>query len=443
MSQNQPNSTSPEKSQKPQEDLNGFKPVHKNTLNLYFKNGSEKFNFDQTKKETSENLEDAVVINEEKMKPFNFSKLEKSESQKSSPSPTSAFSWSKFKFTRNNSSEQLPQLDGNKNVKSQFKKVVSESNLEKYLKKQPEERKVEKKPTEMSYEEFLKRGNQIGIEDVDEAQVASLESDMVIEGDIDISPSSSADTESYPYSIDSACISQTDLYLDSQKSSSESQNFLSDSQIKTLTKIGPQSQQNDEIHIDVENKVNMTPNLDTSKDDLFEDNPDTKQAITSEATSKHITSVSNNVFKLNSIYFKSGIDKNGSKADEMSESEPQEIVNLIDSDDDDTQEISSKNMSISTPKNIESPANPTSKSSMKSGCRVSGLRKGSKKQSKTVVNDAKQQNLKDMFSKFAHQKGDHPKLTHKNEVMSEDDKYTPEGCKSILGTKSGTQKRIL
>ena len=121
------------------------------------------------------------------------------------------------------------------------------------FKKQPE-KKVEKKPTEMSCEECLKRGNQIGIEgnDDDETKVASNESDTVIEGDSDISPSSSADTESYPYSIDSACISQTDLYLDSQNSSSESQNVSSDSQIKTLTKIGPPGQQNDETHIDVE-----------------------------------------------------------------------------------------------------------------------------------------------------------------------------------------------
>ena len=164
-----------------------------------------------------------------------------------------------------------------------------------------------------------------------------------------ISPSSSTDTESYPYIIVYACILQTDLYLDSQKSSSESQNVSSDSQIKNLAKIGPQSQQNHEIHINIENEVNTTPNLDFSKDDLFEDTPDTKEAITSEATSKHVTSASNNIFKLNSIYFKSGIGKNGSKENEMSESEPQEIVSLIDSDDDDTQEISSKNMSISTP----------------------------------------------------------------------------------------------
>ena len=47
--------------------------------------------------------------------------------------------------------------------KKLFRKVIW-----RFFKKQPEEKKVEKKPTEMSYEEFLKRGNQIGIEGGDD-----------------------------------------------------------------------------------------------------------------------------------------------------------------------------------------------------------------------------------------------------------------------------------
>ena len=370
-------------------------------------------------------MEDAVFVSEEKVKPFSFSKLDKNDSQKSSPSPTSAFNWSKFKFARNNSSEQLPQLDGYKTTSSQFKKV-SESSLEKFFKKKPEAKEVKKEQTEMSYEEFLKRGNQSKVENNDgDALVESLESDAVVEEDSGISPPSSADTESYPYSIDSACISQTDLYLDSQKSTSESQNFSSDSQIKTSER-NFQNEQNDV-------KEWGTPNLDTSKHDPFIDNNDKSSAISNAAKGKLATSAGNNAFKMNSIYFKSGNDQK-----KTSESEPQDVVSLIDSDDDDVaQAINSKNRSISTPKNIKSSTNPTSKSSMKSGCRVSGLRRGSKKQNKTVVDDGKQQNLKDMFSKFAHQKGDQPKLTHNNSVTLEDDKYTPEGCKSSLGAKSG------
>ena len=396
---------------------------------MYFKNESEKSNLDQTNQETIENSEDAVFVSEEKVKPFSFSKLDKNDSQKSSPSPTSAFSWSKFKFARNNSSDQLPQLDGYKTTSSQFKKVMSESSLEKFFKKKPEEKEVKKEQTEMSYEEFLKRGKTENEDDDGDALVESLESDTVVEEDSGISPPSSADTESYPYSIDSACISQTDLYLDSQKSTSESQNFSSDSQIKTSSERNFQNEQNDV-------KEWATPNLETSKHDPFIDNSDKSFAISNAAKCKLTTSAGSNAFKMNS--------KSGNDQKKTSESKPQDIVSIIDSDDDDVaQAISSKNRSISTPKNIKSPTNPSSKSSIKSGCRVSGLRRGSKKQNKMVVDDGKQQNLKDMFSKFAHQKGDQPKLTHNNSVTLEDDKYTPEGCKSSLGAKSGIQKRIL
>ena len=355
---------------------------------------------------------------------------------------------------------------------------MSESSLEKFFKKKPEEKIVKKVPTEMSYEDFLKREDKAearkdgddcnvldddgyalddngyalddnggalddsgyALDDNGGALANSLESDKDTGLGSGISQSS-ANSGSYPYSIDSACISQTDFHLDSQKSASESQNLSSDSQTKYSTEKNHQNVIYDELG---EVKQDDIPNVDTSGLHLLVDNNDNKSATTSGVNDKSTPSATKNAFKMNSIYFKSGSDEKANKQNESSESEPQEVVSLIDSDEDDnTQTTNCKNRSISTPKSIKSPANSTSKNSMKSGCRVSGLRRGSKKQGKTAVDDGKQQNLRDMFSKFAHRKDSQPKLTHDNKNTLEDDKYTPEGAKSSLGTKSGIQKRIL
>ena len=348
---------------------------------------------------------------------------------------------------------------------------MSESSLEKFFKKKPEEKTVKKVPTEMSYEEFLKKGDEAEArKDGDDCNVLdddggaldddggalddnggaldddggalddSLESDKDTGLGCGLSQSS-ANSGSYPYSIDSACISQTDFHLDSQKSASESQNLSSDSQTKYSTEKNHQNVIHDELG---KVKQDETPNVDTSGLDLVVDNNDNKSATSSGVNDKSTPNATKNVFKMNSIYFKSDNDEKSSEQNKSSESEPQEVVSLIDSDDDDnTQIINAKNSNISTPKNIKSSANSTSKNSTKSGCRVSGLRRGSKKQGKTAVDDGKQQNLRDMFSKFAHRKDSQPKLSHDNKNTFEEDKYTPEGATSSLGMKSGIQKRIL
>ena len=410
--------SSPNKLVKTSEDFSGYKPVHQNTLNMFVKNKSERTDTVQDEKRSDEDWEEVIIEEKRKPKEFCFSKQKMSDSQKSSPSPTSAFSWSKFKFTGHNSEDQLPQLNSNKNVQSQFKKVVSESNLDKFLKAKP----VEKKPVEMSYTEFLSKREDCEQEsNKEEASISSLESSMATseseiavpkskeencETDSENFPLSSASVDSYPYSIDSACISQVDS-LNSQTATSDSQKYLTGSQNKNLN----QTSQDSKLAQD-DTDIAHNDQASLKVDKSIEDEAD--------------KSASSNKSKLNSIYFQSGLNKNNKKDNNSCANvEPAEIVDLIDSDDDSVN--TNNDLNSSTPKCSVKSHNSTSrlpsKSATKSGCRVSGLRKGSK--NKLVVNDEKQQNLRDMFSKFAHKKREVPKLKSDDCMIMNNDKFTP------------------
>ena len=356
-------------------------------------------------------------------KPFSFSKVERNDSQKSSPSPSSAFSWSKFKFARNHSSDELPQLEGNKNVTSQFKKVVSESNLDKFLKK---------KPVEMSYEDFLKRGDKSGtdIGDGDKSAISLEQDTPPSTNNSEIVSLSGASGESYPYSIDSVCISQPGG-LDSQRSGFDSQ---------TVNQDQVDSQR---LRLDEEEAESEQANEGCSKESL---NCDTRKALYNDGESlskenvEKPNSAKNNVFKANSIYFKSGSVSQSKTCDNNYtgvKSEPAEVVTLIDSDEDGEQ----LSLNSGTPKSSTPNRTSPSKVLMKPGCRVSGLRKNSKKNSKSVGSDVKQQNLKDMFSKFAHKKNDVPKLARHDSVTDQD--FTPESSKSTFMIKSEHQRKLL
>ena len=355
-------------------------------------------------------------------KPFSFSKVERNDSQKSSPSPSSAFSWSKFKFARNHSSDELPQLEVNKNVTSQFKKVVSESNLDKFLKK---------KPVEMSYEDFLKRGDNSATDIGEDKSAASLEQDTPPStNDSEIASLSGASGESYPYSIDSVCISQPGG-LDSQRSGFDSQTVNQDQIDSQRLRLDEEESESEQVD---EGCSKESLNCDTRKG-LYNDN----ESLSEENVEKP-HGAKNNVFKANSIYFQSGSvskSKTCDNTDTGVKSEPTEIVTLIDSDEDGEQ----LSLNSGTPKSSTSNCISTSKVLMKPGCRVSGLRKNSKKNGKSVVNDVKQQNLKDMFSKFAHKKNDVPKLARHGSVTDQD--FTPESSKSTFMIKSEHQRKLL
>ena len=381
-----------------------------------------------------EELSEKSVNNDKKQaKMFSFSKFDKSESERSSPSPTSAFSWSKFKFARNNSSNELSLSEGNKNVKSQFKRVVSDSNLDKFLKK---------KPVEMSYEDFLKREDNSAIESGnDEGVFASLEPDTsTSNNDSEMATLSGSSDDSYPYSIDSACISQTGD-IDSERSIPDSQNIILNSQTKH---IGQTNSQNSKLNGDEPDNENggKGRNRDTSEEDL---NSGSSQLGSNDTSSQNKAeksySASKNVFKSNSVYFKSSFNSKHTTCDNNEEvnekAETLEVVSLIDSDDD-SESISQNS---GTPKCSVSNQTSSSKVLSKPGCRVSGLRKSSKKNNKLAVNDIKQQSLKDMLSKFAHKKSDVPKLCKHDTVTNQE--FTPESLKSSLGIKSECQRKIL
>ena len=355
-------------------------------------------------------------------KPFSFSKVERNDSQKSSPSPSSAFSWSKFKFARNHSSDELPQLEGNKNVTSQFKKVVSESNLDKFL----------KKPVEMSYEDFLKRGDNSGtdIGDGDKSAISLEQDTPPSTNDSEIVSLSGASGESYPYSIDSVCISQPGG-LDSQKSGFDSQTANQDQIDSQRLRLDEEEAESEQVN---EGCSKESLNCDTRKG-LYNE----RESLSEENVEKP-QSAKNNVFKANSIYVQSGSvskSKTCDNTDTGVKTEPAEVVTLIDSDEDGEQ----LSLNSGTPKSSTSNRISTSKTLMKPGCRVSGLRKSSKKNKKLVVNDVKQQNLKDMFSKFAHKKNDVPKLSRHDSVTDQD--FTPESSNSTFMIKSEHQRKIL
>ena len=201
-----------------------YKPVHSNTANVYSSTTPSSSIDSNISKDVGENLErqeenyvDSVTITEVS-KHFKFSKVKGKNSPKPSPRSGSAFNWSKFKFNRTNSTDCVSISQKNSNgVKSAFKKVVSESDLDKFLKG--------------------KKSNSDN-ESVND-RVASLETDsMATESDDSVAQSS------YPYSIDSDCLRDYDvietgsqILINSQKSDTSiaTDDTLIDSSIKNKT----------------------------------------------------------------------------------------------------------------------------------------------------------------------------------------------------------------
>ncbi|XP_060571925.1 exonuclease 1-like [Ruditapes philippinarum] len=120
-------------------------------------------------------------------------------------------------------------------------------------------------------------------------------------------------------------------------------------------------------------------------------------------------------------------------------SESQTVV-LIDSDEDSTCGLQIPAPFPRTEKIGVSSA--TNKGKTKSGCRVSGLSKRSKKSSSSQDTSNKQHNLKDMFAKFAHNKSEKPRLNHDTIDCDKDDAFTPE-TKSYPTSKNTSVQRVL
>ncbi|KAL3872707.1 hypothetical protein ACJMK2_035913 [Sinanodonta woodiana] len=138
---------------------------------------------------------------------FSNSTLKTSESNKS------AFDWSKFTFSRSASSDSLPKLGASQNVNKQFKKVVSESCLERFVRPSSD-------PSKLNVE----------------VQSASS---------IQLSPYSSQDSD--VYSIDSFCMSKTqeteseelnwEDFMSKESNKDEVKNEGSDDEVKARVKV--------------------------------------------------------------------------------------------------------------------------------------------------------------------------------------------------------------
>jgi hypothetical protein len=185
-----------------------YKPVHSNTANVYSSVTHRAITDSEVAQDPEKDLEkqasdesdlSSVSITEVSKHHFKFSDVKGNNSLKSSPKGQSAFKWSKFKFNRTSSTDSLSVSKNSKEVKNPFKKVVSESCLDTFLKN--------------------KKGNSDN-ESVNNDRVVSLDSDsMATESDDSVAQSS------YPYSIDSDCINDYDILetdsqtlYDSQKS---------------------------------------------------------------------------------------------------------------------------------------------------------------------------------------------------------------------------------
>lgn len=132
--------------------------------------------------DTEEDDKESVVIREVPVKQFfQFSKETANESPKPSPCGRSAFNWSKFKFNRVNSCDSIQTSQkSSKQVKRPFKKVVSESSLQ----------------------TFLRKTDNSGENESENDVVASPGSDLIESQD----ESDAISVDSYPYSIDSDCL---------------------------------------------------------------------------------------------------------------------------------------------------------------------------------------------------------------------------------------------
>ncbi|XP_045161100.2 exonuclease 1-like [Mercenaria mercenaria] len=389
--------------------LSQYKPVHSNTANVYSpatSNSPSKTDIkivnavkeDFRRKKSEVHDDSSVSITEVPRQHFKFSKAVTNRSPKFSPQGGSAFNWSKFKFNRASSSDNISLSNKtSRDVKKPFKKVVSESNLETFLKKTD------------------KAGNSKDTESVEIENITSLDDESMATGS-----DNSAPLSSYPYSIDSDCLS--DFYL------GETECELSHSRAD--------SQQNDASIVTDTSSINDDKN--NSKSGLsiyFKPSNYTDSQISADEV-KNNAEMNERNENSTGIY--------GQQCDERREdgrnNTGKHSVVLIDSDDETFSEFQ-----LPTPipeaVGISSKLN---KGKAKPGCKVSGLSRRSKKSSSSSQDTSgKQQNLKDMFAKFSHKKSEKPRLSHGTIDCDTDDAFTPEGRSSHVGRSNGVQRVLL
>lgn len=207
-----------------------YKPIHCNTANVYNNTRSnmpannassantsvepiENTSIDIVehciiKKEMADDCSDtddmSVLITElPRRQPFKFSGIEttKRSSPISSPRGGSAFNWSKFKFNRQSSCD-ISVSQKRRDTKLPFKKVVSESSLNTYLKKADHlESQTDRKADNSECNIYVEH-------------VTSTESEPVVLEDLENQQNSAPSTGSvhfgsYPYSID--CVADCDF----------------------------------------------------------------------------------------------------------------------------------------------------------------------------------------------------------------------------------------
>lgn len=190
--------------------------------------------------------------------PFKFSGVgaTKCSSPISSPRGGSAFNWSKFKFNR------LGSCD--KDVKLPFKKVVSESSLNTYL------RKADNLDSQTNRNTDNSECNKY----VEHEQVAALESEPVVSKDFENQPNStpsSVSFGSYPYSIDSDCVAACD-WLESESVHQMSQTSSQESDTSSHSEsIHPENKYNRKSSLSIYFKTNNSNDSHLTADNSASD----------------------------------------------------------------------------------------------------------------------------------------------------------------------------
>ncbi|XP_052275253.1 exonuclease 1-like isoform X2 [Dreissena polymorpha] len=347
-----------------QKNLGDYRPVHSKPLNEGSDTAVSISSNPFTSPRKSTKQEQSMSASGKKSakspaKPFKFSKHSPSSSTKGSPASNSAFSWSSFKFNRQNSHESL---ESSPSVSKPFKKVVSKTD--------------NSTGSESTH-------NLNSSHSIDELQSLSDTGSIGEHQNPELGDSGQSmdpAKDSYPYSIDSmgGC-SQIQSELGSQKSLPSLPSLSQDCDMDSNNSSEDAATDRKERTL---NKF-FTP-LSQSIGDVNVNGRHTNWPL-SQSTNVQGSQISSTA---------------------NSESPGSRVVFVIESDEE--EDTQSEKSGFNSKKTAQKALKPEA---VKPGCRVSGLSRKSRKSSSTgALNSKDQPKLRDMFAKFAH--STKPKLIH-------------------------------